>query len=116
MEPVTPQHKCPTEIWEMIFPYFTIFPYLFGTRDADIQTLMACRETCQDFKHWVDNKTSLWRQMSLQRGALQRAVVGNKIDICRMIIENVQDKNPTYDDWRAYTPVFYKQLLYKQRG
>ena len=46
-----PLNMFPCEIWERIFSLL---------KTADTSTLLAGRETCRDFKYWVDTKTSLW--------------------------------------------------------
>merc|ERR1719334_209920 len=111
-----PQMKCPNEIWEMIFAHL---------KDANTQTLKACRETCSDFKIWVDKKTSFLTRISLNRllqanqlelcryilenpkivknpadekygqTLLHKAAFLGHYDICHLIIENVEDKNPS---------------------
>ena len=71
---------CPVEIWESVFSCM---------RDMDSHTLAKCRETCRDFKFWVDKRTSFWSRVSLMS-----AVEDNNLSLCRLIMENTEDKNP----------------------
>ena len=86
--------ECPSEIWENVFSCL---------QDADTRTLTACRETCSNFKYWVDTRTSLWSRMSLRRAAQE-----NNVNICNKIIYKVHDKNPadeyglTLMHWATY--------------
>ena len=82
----------PCEIWERIFSLL---------KTADTSTLLAGRETCRDFKYWVDAETSLWSRMSLHRAVQDE----ENLEICRLIIENVEEKNP--EDKRGRTPIRY---------
>merc|ERR1712029_941249 len=89
MAPLTPQEKCPNEIWDKIFSYL---------KDADTRSLLTIRATCSDFEYWVDEKTGLWDRVSLFS-----AVKENNIEKCRKIVENAQDKNPA--DNSGWTPL-----------
>jgi len=89
MAPLTPQEKCPNEIWDKIFSYL---------KDADTKSLLTIRATCSDFEYWVDEKTGLWDRVSLFS-----AVKENNIEKCRKIVENAQDKNPA--DNSGWTPL-----------
>jgi len=80
----------PCEIWERIFSLL---------KTADTSTLLAGRETCRDFKYWVDTKTSLWSRMSLYRAVQDK----ENLEICRLIIENVANKNPNFV--HGFTPL-----------
>jgi len=91
LEPQNPLEKCPSEIWEMIFSCL---------KDADTSSLLACRETCHDFKYWVDKKASFWSRMNLRK-----AVDDNNVDICWQILDNVQNKNPA--DNRGFTTLHW---------
>ena len=89
MAPTSPQQKCPNEIWEKIFSYL---------KHEDKSSLLGCRETCSDFKFWVDKRTTFWDQMPLKR-----AVEENNLAIVEVIMENAQDKNPADED--GWTPL-----------
>ena len=85
-----PLNIFPCEIWERIFSLL---------KTADTSTLLAGRETCRDFKYWVDAETSLWSRMSLHRAVQDE----ENLEICRLIIENVEEKNPK--DHYGVTPL-----------
>merc|ERR1712029_1128122 len=57
--------------------------------------LTNCRETCYDFKYWVDKRTSLWsRKLGHGLTPMHRAVRNGDLEMCRLIVDNLQDKNP----------------------
>ena len=73
MEPSAAQKELPNEIWEKIFSCL---------RDADNQTLVACRETSSKFRYWVDKKTSY-----LARIPLGDVVEANHVESFRLLLE-----------------------------
>merc|ERR1712029_88768 len=89
----TPVEKCPSEIWEKVFSHL---------KNADTATLLACRETCPQFKYWVDKRTSLWSRM-WKAGKLHAAVRDHHVDICQLIVGALHEKNPA-DKW-GFTPL-----------
>merc|ERR1712168_219625 len=120
METQKPQYVFPNEIWELIFSCLG---------DASTQTLLACRESCRDFQYWTDTFTQLWSRMSLVRAVqdnnvslcrkiiqcghnsnpadelhtpLHQAAEWGHLEICRLIIDSVEEKNPA--NGRGSTP------------
>jgi len=86
----------PLEVVEIIISFL---------RDADMKTLLACRETCWDFKFLIDKKTSLWSRVSLAR-----AVKDEKVDICQLIVTNAKKDMNTMDG-AGWTPLHWAAKL-----
>ena len=65
-----------------------IFDYL------DREALVKCRIISKSWQKSIDYKTCLWKEVTPQ-GYIQ-AVDQKRLDICRLIIANADNKNPAY--------------------
>ena len=55
----------------------------------DTETLLRCRAVSKGWRDGIDAYTTLWSRMSMMR-----AVQENRLDICELIVEHAEDKNP----------------------
>ena len=55
----------------------------------DTETLLRCRAVSKGWRDGIDAYTTLWSRM-----AMMRAVQENRLDICELIVEHAEDKNP----------------------
>ena len=89
-----------------------VFPFIISEESAphiadsifkrlDQNALVKCRLVSNVWKGFVDCHTSLWGTVSLHQ--YLRAAKEVKLSACRLIIENVQDKNPA--DVDGQTPL-----------
>ena len=61
-------------------------------RNLDKNTLVKCRAVSTTWKFIIDYHSNLWRDVS--RARYQEAARNGRIDICRLIIDNRENKNP----------------------
>ena len=80
-----------------------IFDYL------DREALVKCRIVSKSWKELIDYKTCLWKDVTPQ-GYIQ-AVDEKRLDICRLIIANADNKNPAYtSDTQHRSYRYYYQI------
>ena len=68
----------------------------------DLNTLIKSRLVSNDWKDFVNYRTSLWSNISAEKYI--KAAGEGRIDICRLIIQKAENKNPS--EWhQGFTPM-----------
>jgi len=72
----------------------------------DQNTLAKCRLVSKAWRDFVDNRTSLWGKVSTEHYI--KVARKGRLDICRLIIQNAEEKNPEkpgeLGEWSVGTP------------
>ena len=63
--------------------------FFSSTSDFDTSTLLKLRLVCKGFRDGIDSNTTLWSRVSLMKAAEE-----NRLDICKLVVRNAEDKNP----------------------